>query len=355
MTAMHGIENDVDRFREIIKGRIKDNLKKYITRDDLIGKSGGDKITIPLPRIDLPRFVYRDDSGGVGQDGPAEGDEAGDSTHENTLEVDVSLEELADMLGEHLQLPNILPKGKSEIIVEDQQYKSIRRVGPESLRSHKRTYLEALKRSISADEYDEEDPLVLPIKEDRRYRSSSPIIIPQHQAVIFYLLDVSGSMGGPEKTRARLASFWIDVWLRRNYKNIQSRYIIHHYEAKEVDQHTFYNTMESGGTRIASAYELCRDILKVEYADAQDTNAYIFQYSDGDDWSPESSSEAIQLMKELATKVNQIAYCGVTVKGAFLDKVKAAFPGKDSKIVWAIADTSDKIVDAIKKFFEKGK
>lgn len=355
MLPMHGIESDVDRFHQIIKGRIKDNLKKYITRDDLIGKSGNDKITIPLPRIDLPRFIHSQDSGGVGQGQGADGDEPGNLTPENTLEVDVTLEELADMLGEQLQLPRLLPKGKSDIFVEDKQYKSIRKVGPESLRSFKRTYKEALKRTISADEYDEEDPIILPIKEDRRYRSSTPIIIPQNQAVIFYFLDVSGSMGNEEKTRARLASFWIDVWLRKHYKNIQSRYIIHHFEAKEVDQKTFYSTMEGGGTRIASAYELCRDILKVEYADARDWNAYIFQYSDGDDWSPQATQEAMDVIKDLTTKVNQISYCQVASKGPFLEKLKQSFPGKDSKVVWAIADSSEKIVDAIKKFFEKGK
>lgn len=351
---MHGIENDVERFRQIIKGRIKENLKKYITREDLIGKSGGDKITIPLPRIDLPRFTYGQDSGGVGQ-GPGNGGQgAGNETAENGLEVDVTLDELADMLGEQLKLPRILPKGKSDITVEDTRYKSIRKVGPESLRSFKRTYREALKRSIIADEYDEEDPIIIPIKEDRRYRASTPIVLPQNQAVIFYILDVSGSMGQEEKNRARLASFWIDVWLRKHYKNIQSRYIIHHYEAKEVDQYTFYRTMEGGGTRIASAYELCRDILKVEYNDAADWNAYAFQYSDGDDWG-DDSKEAVEIIKDLSRRMNQINYCQVASRGNFLARLKENFPeNKDSKVVWAVAETSDKLVDAIKKFFEKG-
>ena len=114
------METDVNRFRRIVRGRIKENLKRFISSGELIGRQGNKQVTIPLPRIDLPRFQFGgNQQKGVGQgDGqpgdplnqgqpqPGEG-EAGQNPGDHGLEVDVSLEELADILGEELQLPRI--------------------------------------------------------------------------------------------------------------------------------------------------------------------------------------------------------------------------------------------------------
>jgi len=345
---MHGIEQDHNRFRQIIKGKIREGLRKYISQGDILGKRGKDKISIPLPRINLPRFAYNSKHGGVGQGSGR----AGKDPAENPLEVDVSLEEMADLLGEELQLPRIEPKGKSEF-ADSKKYNTIQRIGPESLRSFKKTYREALKRAIIEGDYDPDNPNIIPIKDDRRYRASKPIQIPQSQAVVFYIMDISGSMGFEEKHLARLTSFWIDLWLRRHYKNIQSRYIIHHVLAKEVDQHTFYRTKEGGGTRISSAYELCSDILSVEYNPA-DWNAYIFQYSDGDEWSPDSGQVACDIIKKLLPRLNQVSYCQVNNRGNFLDAIESNFADEE-KVVWSITDKRSKIYDTIKEFFIQGR
>src|SRR5690606_6075091 len=109
----------------IVRGKIKDELRRFISSGDLIGRQGKKTVTIPLPRIDIPHFQFgSNEQGGVGQgDGevgdevgngqpqPGEG-EAGDQEGQHSLEVDVSLEELAEILGEELELPNIENKGK---------------------------------------------------------------------------------------------------------------------------------------------------------------------------------------------------------------------------------------------------
>jgi len=348
--TMHGIDRDVDRFRQIIRGKIKQDLKKYMSQDgiNVYGKEGRHKITVPLPQIQLPRFIYGKKGGGVGQ-GPGNG---GSEAADNPLEVNVTLEEMAELLGEELELPRIEPKGKSEITVDSKKYRSIRTNGPESLRHFKKTYVEALKRQIAAGEYDPDDPCIIPIKEDKRYRSSVPITIPHNQAVVIYMMDVSGSMGRHEKEMARLTSFWIDLWLRSQYQHIRSRYIIHNYTAKEVDQHTFYHTMESGGTRIASAYELARDMIKSEHPVA-DWNTYIFQYSDGDDWGGNGSSTACDVIADLIDHVNQISYCQVREEGDFMTSVTERFE-KEEKVVITTAFQKDQILDAIKEFFTAG-
>ena len=148
------IERDASRFKQIVRGKIKTDLRKYITHGEMIGKTGGELVSIPLPQIDIPEFRYGSKNrGGVGQ-GPGDvgtpigrsGDEeggvgqAGDSPGHHILEVELTLDELAAILGEGLALPRIQPKGRANIIEEKDKYTGIRQAGPESLRHFKRTY-----------------------------------------------------------------------------------------------------------------------------------------------------------------------------------------------------------------------
>src|ERR1700753_858135 len=152
----------------------------------MIGKTGGDRGSTPLPQIDIPEFRYgTKNSGGVGQ-GPGdvgtpigrsgEGDEpgqAGDAPGHHLLEVELTLDELAEILGEGLALPRIQPKGRANIIEEKDKYTGIRQAGPESLRHFKRTYKKALKRQIASNTYNPADPKVIPVREDKLYRSGN--------------------------------------------------------------------------------------------------------------------------------------------------------------------------------------
>ena len=160
------IKQDHSRFRQIVRGKVRQNLKQYISTGTLIGKQGKDKVSIPLPQIELPRFRFNQkDGGGTGQGEGQPGDslgsgeqqpgqgEAGEQEGEKALEVDVTLDELAQILGEELQLPRIEPRGEKQVVTERDRYTGIRPVGPNSLRSFKRTYKEALKRSIAMGQY----------------------------------------------------------------------------------------------------------------------------------------------------------------------------------------------------------
>ena len=121
----HPIKRDHSRFRKIIKGKIRDNLRKYISKGEMPLPKGDGVYKIPMPSIDTPRFRFGDkEQGGTGQgegqvgdplgqgeDQPGEG-EAGEGEGKKELEIDLTLEELASILGEELELPNIEPKGK---------------------------------------------------------------------------------------------------------------------------------------------------------------------------------------------------------------------------------------------------
>src|SRR5436305_8063891 len=303
------IEQDIQRFRKLVRGKVKSNLSKYISRGEMIGKKGNDYVSIPIPSINPPQFRFgKKNSGGVGvgpgqpgqpltqpQDG--EGDpQAGDSPGGHILEVDLTMEELAEILGEELALPRIEPRGKKNIVTEKDKYTSIRQVGPESLRHFKRTYKRALKRQIASGTYDPDNPLIVPYREDKQYRSWKEVPKPDSVACIVYMMDVSGSMTDEQKEIVRIEAFWIDTWIKKHYQGVETVYIIHDAAAHEVDEHTFYHTRESGGTKISSAYELANKVIDQRFP-ATDWNVYAFHFSDGDNWG-DDNPKCLQLLTE---------------------------------------------------------
>lgn len=366
------IHNDHSRFKDIVRGRIKSHLKDYIKKGEFISKQGDQTVTVPVPRVDLPQFRFGSKSqGGVGQgDGkegesvngqPGEGEpgagKAGADPGEHAMDVEVTLSELADMLGEQLELPQILPKGKSKLKAESVKYSGINNVGPESLRHFKRTFKNALRRQIGTGTYDPENPLVIPVREDLRYRNWKLVEKPQSNAVIIYMMDVSGSMGEEQKEIVRIESFWLDTWLRRHYDGIESRYIIHDAMAKEVDRDTFFHTRESGGTMISSAYRLCADIIQKDYP-VDDWNIYPFHFSDGDNWSVDDTRLCIGLLRErILPKVNQFGYGQVESpygSGQFIKDMREHLQNHGNVALSEIKD-KDHIYSSIKDFLSGGR
>jgi uncharacterized sporulation protein YeaH/YhbH (DUF444 family) len=365
------IHNDHARFNDVIRGRIKNNLKNYIKSGEFISKQGNQKIAVPISRIDLPHFRYLDKSqGGIGQgkgdagealsqsdDNKSEEKKAGEDTGEHALEVEVSLSELADMLGEELGLPHIEKRGSHRLNSETLKYTGIHTSGPDALRHFKRTFKNALKRQIASGIYDPENPLIIPIREDVRFRSFKRVHKPQSNAVIIYMMDVSGSMGDEQKEIVRIESFWIDTWLRRHYDGIDCRYIIHDAMAKEVDRQTFFHTRESGGTMISSAYRLCADIIHADYP-ADQWNIYPFHFSDGDNWSVDDTRLCVGLLKKrILPWVNQFSYGQVESpygSGQFIKDLREHVKNNEKL---ALSEVKDKegIYQSIRDFLGQGK
>ena len=362
------IERDHARFRQIVRGKIKKDLRKYMARGELIGKKGKDLVSIPVPQIELPQFRFGRNLGGVGAGegdvgdpvgGPqAEGEgqgEAGDQPGEHVLEVDLTLEELARIVGEELELPNIQPRGKRMIVAQKEKYSSIRRQGPETLKHFKRTFVRALRRQIAQGLYDPDNPRIVPVKEDKRFKSWRVTYVPESNAVIFYIMDVSGSMGDEQKELVRTTAFWIDTWLHSQYKTLECRYLTHDAAAREVDQETFYRTRESGGTAISTALRLCADMVREHYS-PMDWNAYVFYFSDGDNLLSDNETCFAILREELLPKVNLFCYGQVRSlygSGEFKRRLDESVEG-ENLITTEIRD-KDEIYDAIKAFLGKGK
>lgn len=363
------IKEDHNRFRDIIKGKIKEDFKKYVSQGEMIGKREKDFVKIPLPHIEIPTFRYGPkQQGGVGQGEGGQGDpiegepqsgagQAGLEPGEHLLEADFSIEELAEILGEKLELPLIKPKGNKNIESSRTKYSGLSPVGPAGLRHFKSSYKRALKRYISSGIYDPNEPVIIPIRKDFQYRSFKTITKPQTKAVVIYMMDVSGSMGDEQKEIVRIESFWINAWLKKHYKGLETRFIIHDAAAKEVDEDTFFRTSESGGTLISSAYKLCQQMIESDYP-VSEWNVYPFHFSDGDNWSGEDTKLCVKLLQEFfLPHVNVFCYGQVESKygsGQFLKDLQKEFPN-DERIITSQIESRDKILDSIRDFLGKGK
>jgi uncharacterized protein len=269
----------------------------------------------------------------------------------------VSLADLAEILGEELALPNIEDKGKAQIARKRDRYVGLRRVGPDSLRHFRRTFRQALKRQISLGTYDQKKPVIIPVRDDLRYRSFKTEVEPVANAVIVYMMDVSGSMGDEQKEIVRIESFWIDTWLRHQYQGLETRFIIHDATAREVDRDTFFKTRESGGTMISSAYKLASEIVEQSYP-THEWNIYYFHFSDGDNWSVDDTLSCVSLLKEkILPSANAFCYGQVESpygSGQFIKDLDEHFK-EDERVLTSEIKDRDGIVDSIKDFLGQGK
>jgi sporulation protein YhbH len=364
------IDRDKTRFRDIVRGRVRDNLKKYINHGEMVGRKGKDLVSIPIPQLDIPHFRYGDNgTGGVGQGNGEEGQPVGKGSGEagngpagnepgaHVLEVELDLQELAEMMGDALELPNIEPKGDANLTDEKARYNSIRKTGPESLRHFKRTYVQALRRQIATGSYNYLKPRIVPVGEDKRFRSWTTHQQPQANAVILYMMDVSGSMTDEQKAIVRTESFWIDTWLKSQYEGVERRYIIHDAVAKEVDEHTFYHTRESGGTRISSAYQVAHELIESTFP-VSEWNIYCFQFSDGDNWGEDNKQSLAILRNHILPVCNLFCYGQVESpygSGEYIRSLQEEFGSDEPRLILSEIENHEAIYRSIKKFLGTGK
>jgi hypothetical protein len=358
------IGSDVDRFKQIIRNKVKNDLGKYISSENLIGQQGSKTINIPIHRIDLPRFIWGTGQGGVGQgdslgdpDENQKGDgkgKPGENSGEHTYSAEFSESELAQILGEQLQLPKIENKGKGQINSVVNKYNGISQNGSEGLRHFKRTYKETLKRAISSGSYNASDPKLIPIKHDKRYRTPTYKEQPDCNTVVIYIMDVSGSMGTEEKYIVKSEVFWINLWLKFQYKNIESRFIVHDTEANEVDREQFFSISEAGGTKISPAYELCYKIIQEDHP-FNGWNSYIFHFTDGDNWGSDNDISSSILKDKIIPNSNMFSYGQVSSgSGDFMKVLEKDFRSEE-KVTLSDIKTRDDILPSIRKFLGKGK
>jgi uncharacterized protein len=324
------IEEDHKDFRDVVSGRIRRALKKFIKSGQIVrnrGKNG--KIAITIPKIDIPHIVYGNSDEGVGRgpgkEGdvigrdpkPGQGQGAGQGETEG-ITINLDLEEVLKFMKEELQLPN-LKKKPNEIYDEIKiKYNNISLIGPESLRHNRRTLMQTLKRQAAEGTLNNlkyvpglPDPVrvLQPIKEDKRYRQFNEIKIPSSNALVIFARDGSGSMDDAKCDIISDMSWWIDTWIRRFYDRVDRLYVWHDSMAMEVDEDKFYKYRFGGGTTCSSALKFITKQFESRYPPNK-WNIYVFYFTDGENWGEDNETFIKTLQEEFTPEV--VNFTGIT-------------------------------------------
>jgi len=244
-----------------------------------------------------------------GQQGK-EGGEGEGANHE----VGSSAYELGEVLTKKFQLPNLEDKGKKKSLTRFVYELTDQNRGEGQVLDKRRTLVEVLKTNINLGKLDPDkdlEPSNLVINpRDFIYRTMSRERDVEAQAVVFFARDYSGSMHGKPTEVVGAQHVMIYSWLVFQYhENVQTRFILHDTDAKEVKNfHTYHNSHVAGGTQIRSAFKKINEIIKKEDL-FRDYNIYVFYGGDGDDWN-NNEDEFKEEFEELSNSVNRL---GITI------------------------------------------
>jgi uncharacterized sporulation protein YeaH/YhbH (DUF444 family) len=170
-------------------------------------------------------------------------------------------------------------------------------------------------------------PYIDPI--DVRYRRFEPTPRPITQAVMFCLMDVSGSMTEHMKDLAKRFYMLLYIFLKRRYKHVDVVFIRHTHRAEEVDEETFFNSPETGGTVVSTALEEMMKVVTTRYPPA-DWNIYAAQASDGDNLGADNDKTAALLTSTLLPICQYFAYLEVAAE----DEPDVSFPHQRPTALW---------------------
>jgi len=310
------IEEDHKDFIDVVSGRLRKALKKFIKSGKIVrnrGKRG--KISISIPKIDIPHITFGDNGQGagrgsgkegdvIGRDPKGKGDRAGQGEAEG-ITINLDLEAVLKFLAEELELPDLKPKPSDTFDEVKIKYNNISLIGPESLRHNRRTFLQALKRQAAEGTINDLEfvpgcptpmRMIKPIQKDKRYRQYREIKYPSTNALVIYARDGSGSMDAFKCDVVSDMAWWIDVWIRRFYKRVDRLFVWHDSVAMEVDEEKFYKYRFGGGTTCSSALKFIAKQFENRYP-PQKWNIYVFYFTDGDNWD-DDNSVFIESLKE---------------------------------------------------------
>ncbi len=146
---------------------------------------------------------------------------------------------------------------------------------------------------------------------DLRYKNFDQLPQPTTNAVMFCIMDVSGSMDQQTKEMAKRFFILLYMFLKRTYKDVEVVYIRHHTQAKEVDEQEFFYSQETGGTIVSSALNLMLEIIQDRFPKDQ-WNIYAAQASDGDNWNDDSRICHKLLSDKILKIVRYFTYVEIT-------------------------------------------
>ena len=188
---------------------------------------------------------------------------------------------------------------------------------------------------------------------DLRFNNYEKYPVPVTSAVMFCIMDVSGSMGEKEKDIAKRFFMLLYMFLTKQYERIDMVFIRHHTAAKEVTEDEFFNSRESGGTIVLPALELMDKIIKERYS--VNHNIYAAQASDGDVWDLKDAIDCSQsLNNDILKKLQYMIYIeiGRSRSSMLWEEYEKVTGQKDNFKIGKIDDNTQ-IWEVFKDFFKK--
>jgi sporulation protein YhbH len=303
------------RHDQRVKEAIRKNLRELIAEEAIITSDGTKRVRIPLRYLDQYRFKYGQPPQGVGQGEGQPGDvigqrngndpgdgQPGDQPGEHTYEVEVPLEELAQMMLEDLALPWLEERPERQITTTSHRFTDLRRRGAFANLDKRRTLLENLKRNAARGL-----PEVGHLRDDDLRFKVWDLHEEKHaNAAVYMLMDVSGSMTTSKKYIAKSFYFWMVRFLQLKYHKLDMVFIAHDTEAQVVTEQDFFGISQGGGTRCSSAYQMALTYIQ-QYHPSDRWNTYLFHFSDGDNL-PDDNAVCKQLVEELLTYCRMVGY-----------------------------------------------
>jgi sporulation protein YhbH len=322
--------SDRRRHKQKIEKAIREGIHNIVADESIIGDNGKKKFKIPVRGIKEYRFVYGDNSGKkVGsapgkdikrgqkigeadQEQQAQGNKAGNEKGQEFYEVEISLDELSEYLFSELELPDLKKKQLTNISSDKLKRSGYRSEGILPRLDRKKSAIARIKRMKASGFNPDtaEDGETFPFHEDDlKYRHYKLKQEPCTNAVIFFVMDVSGSMDTEKKFLARSFCFLMYQFLRSKYETIEIVFITHDTEAREVDEESFFTKGTSGGTVASSGVELVEEVIEKRFHPSS-WNIYVFQCSDGDNYSSDND-KFVQKVSNLKEIVQLYGYCEI--------------------------------------------
>jgi uncharacterized sporulation protein YeaH/YhbH (DUF444 family) len=187
---------------------------------------------------------------------------------------------------------------------------------------------------------------------DLRYRSRIRVPVPTSKAVMFCLMDISGSMDEARKDLSKRFFILLYLFLTRHYEKIDLVFIRHHTQAQEVNEDDFFHARETGGTVVSSALVLMEEIIRERYSPSE-WNIYGAQASDGDNWHHDSGRCRELLSDKLLPLCRYYAYVQVAEEEQNLWDEYAQLPPLHAQFAMRKATSADQIYPVFRDLFKK--
>lgn len=315
---------DRQRHRDKVLDSIRDNIADLIAEEAIIGQSSDKVVKVPIRFIREYRFVYGENSPGVGTGdgdteegqvvGKAQGGEPGPGPAGNQpgldyYETDVTLDELVNIMFEDLELPDLEQKKLRQVMSErTSKRRGYRQVGVHVHLDKKRSARARIRRKKATQKTGlRHQNSRFPFhQDDLKYRHRVPDMKPSSNAVVICIMDTSGSMDTMKKYLARSFFFMLHRFVCTRYQNVDLVFIAHHTRAREVTEDEFFHKGESGGTMISSGYNKALEVIRDRYH-PELWNIYAFHCSDGDNFSSDNEA-TLSAASELCECCNLFGY-----------------------------------------------